>query len=106
MLVLVCTCCVSIDQAVSAMPYILVTTQIRLEAGPCIVGDERSDPELMRHLQAEQRREKGQFFKVWETLLLPRQVLDLLEEKGYNVVSTTGIGQTFAVTLQKPLNQN
>ena len=96
---------VSIHRVVSIMPYILVTTQIRLEAGPCIVGDERSDPELMKHLKAEQRRENGQFFKVWETLLLPREVLDLLEQKGYNVVSTTGIGQTYVVTLQKPLNQ-
>ena len=46
------------------MPHILVTTQIRLEAGPCIVGDEHSDPELMKYLKAEQRRENGQFFKV------------------------------------------
>ena len=44
------------------------------------------------------------FFKVWETELLPREVLDLLETKGYNVVSTTGIGQTYVVTLRKPLN--
>ena len=46
------------------MPHILLTTQIRLEAGPCIVGDEHSDPELMKYLRAEQRRENGQFFKV------------------------------------------
>ena len=103
------------------MPHILVTTQIRLEAGPCIVGDEHSDPELMKYLKAEQRRENGQFFKVnshllgylffhhlllqqvWETKLLPREVLDLLELKGFNVVSTTGIGQTYVVTLHKPL---
>ena len=104
------------------MPHILVTTQIRLEAGPCIVGDEHSDPELMKFLKAEQRRENGQFFKVnchligllifvllqqvWETKLLPREVLDLLELKGFNVVSTTGIGQTYVVTLQKPLASN
>ena len=48
------------------MPYILVTTQIRLETGPCIVGDESSDPEIMKYLQAEQQREKGQFFKVFQ----------------------------------------
>ena len=47
-----------------AMPYILVTTQIRLETGPCIVGDENSDPEIMKYLEAEVQREKGQFFKV------------------------------------------
>ena len=46
------------------MPYILVTTQIRLETGPCIVGDEKSDPEIMKYLEAEQKREAGQFFKV------------------------------------------
>ena len=84
------------------MPHILMTTQIRLESGPCIVGDERSDPELMRFLKAEVRRENGQFFKVWETQLLPREVLDLLETQGYSVVSTTGIGQTFVVTMHKP----
>ena len=44
------------------------------------------------------------FLQVWETELLPREVLDLLETKGYNVVSTTGIGQTYVVTLRKPLN--
>ena len=86
------------------MPYVLMTTQIRLEAGPCIVGDEKSDPELMRYLKAEERRENGQFFKVWETKLLPREVLNLLEMKGYFVVNTTGIGQTFAVTLHKPIS--
>ena len=46
------------------MPHILVTTQIRLETGPCIVGDEKSDPEIMKYLEAEQKREAGQFFKV------------------------------------------
>jgi len=85
------------------MPYMLVTTHIRLEAGPCIVGDEQSDPELMKILEAEKKQENGQFFKVWETQLLPRQVLDRLEQVGYLVVQTTGIGQTFAVTLRKPL---
>ena len=46
------------------MPYMLVTTQIRLEAGPCIVGDEKSDPDLMKYLEAELRQENGQFFQV------------------------------------------
>ena len=46
------------------MPYLQVTTQIRLEAGPCIVGDEQSDPEMMKYLEAELRQENGQFFKV------------------------------------------
>jgi len=33
-----------------------------LECGPCIVGDEKSDPELMAFLDAEKKQEKGQFF--------------------------------------------
>jgi hypothetical protein len=35
-----------------------------LECGPCIVGDEKSDPELMAFLDAEKKQEKGQFFMV------------------------------------------
>jgi hypothetical protein len=51
-----------------------------LECGPCIVGDEKSDPELMAFLDAEKKQEKGQFFmvsslfslalfKIYETLM-------------------------------------
>jgi len=88
------------------MPYILVTTTTRLEIGPCIVGDKHSDPQLMKELGATKKKENGQFFEVWETELLPRQVLDLLEEKGYRLVQTTGVGQTFVATLFKPLEQS
>ncbi|CAF5103584.1 unnamed protein product, partial [Rotaria socialis] len=28
------------------MPYLFVSTRIRLESGPTVVGDEQSDPEL------------------------------------------------------------
>ncbi|CAG2182895.1 unnamed protein product, partial [Oppiella nova] len=35
------------------MPYVLVSTQIRLECGPTIVGDTTSDPQLMQYLNAE-----------------------------------------------------
>ena len=42
------------------VPY----TICRLEAGPCIVGDEKSDPQLMQYLDAVKRQEKGQFFTV------------------------------------------
>ena len=72
------------------------------------VGDEHSDPALMKFLGAELKQETGQFFKVaerksnqdqerkwqkvkfpqvWETALLPRQVLDKLEMKGFKVGS-------------------
>jgi len=69
-----------------------------------LVGDANSDPELMQYLGAEKKRETGQFFTVWETPLLPREVLDLAELKGYSVEQTTGIGQTFAITLHKALD--
>ena len=64
------------------------------------MGDEESDPTLMEFLGAEMKKESGQFFKVgtnnggrrlkmlfqvWETPLLPRQVLDKLEIKGFKV---------------------
>ncbi|XP_032963399.1 GTP cyclohydrolase 1 feedback regulatory protein isoform X2 [Rhinolophus ferrumequinum] len=41
------------------MPYLLISTQIRMEAGPTMVGDEYSDPELMRHLGASKRSVLG-----------------------------------------------
>uniref|UniRef100_A0AAZ3PTB9 GTP cyclohydrolase 1 feedback regulatory protein n=1 Tax=Oncorhynchus tshawytscha TaxID=74940 RepID=A0AAZ3PTB9_ONCTS len=34
------------------MPYVLVSTQIRLETGPTMVGDEYSDPAIMNYLGA------------------------------------------------------
>ncbi|CAF4978695.1 unnamed protein product, partial [Rotaria socialis] len=40
------------------MPYLFVSTRIRLESGPTVVGDEQSDPELMAHLGAKYFHEK------------------------------------------------
>ena len=42
-------------------------------------------------------------FQVWTTPLLPRQVLDKLELRDYTVTTTTGIGQTFVICLNKPI---
>ena len=41
------------------MPYVLISTQIRLESGPTICGDEKSDRELMTYLGAELIDESG-----------------------------------------------
>ncbi|CAF4454007.1 unnamed protein product, partial [Adineta steineri] len=40
------------------MPHILVSTRIRLESGPTILGDEQTDPELMAYLGAQLFHEK------------------------------------------------
>ena len=46
------------ERFVSDMPYLLISTRIRLESGPTIVGDDRADPEVMAHLDAQLYHEK------------------------------------------------
>ncbi|XP_014796096.1 PREDICTED: GTP cyclohydrolase 1 feedback regulatory protein [Calidris pugnax] len=71
------------------------------EAGPTIVGDEHSDPNLMSFLGATKRNVLGNHF--WEYYVndVPRVVLDKLETCGYRVVSMTGVGQTLVWCLHK-----
>lgn len=83
------------------MPYILISTQIRLENGPTVVGDEDSDVALMSRLGAELKQTAGNTFKEWVVASPPRKVLDHLEEFGYRVVASTGIGQTAIWTLHQ-----
>lgn len=83
------------------MPYILISTQIRLESGPTIVGDEKSDPELMAYLGAEMQKPLGQNYPDYRTADPPRLVLDKLDQRGYRLVSACGIGQTVIWTLYK-----
>ncbi|CAF4366302.1 unnamed protein product, partial [Rotaria magnacalcarata] len=40
------------------MPYLFVSTKVRLESGPTVVGDEQTDPELMAYLGAKCFHEK------------------------------------------------
>ncbi|KAJ9578256.1 hypothetical protein L9F63_005526 [Diploptera punctata] len=68
------------------MPYVLITTQIRLENGPTIVGDEFSNPELMSYLGAVKKIEPGNNFSVYVANLPPRLILDKLELRGYKLV--------------------
>ncbi|XP_038044235.1 GTP cyclohydrolase 1 feedback regulatory protein-like isoform X2 [Patiria miniata] len=83
------------------MPYVFVSTQIRLECGPTICGDEQSDPELMQYLGATLTKQFGNNFKEWRSELLPRVVLDRLEGRGYRVIAATGMGQTMVWTLHR-----
>ncbi|XP_071961850.1 GTP cyclohydrolase 1 feedback regulatory protein-like isoform X2 [Antedon mediterranea] len=88
------------------MPYVLISTQIRLECGPTICGDESSDPELMAELGAVLTKQVGNNFHEFRSPETPREVLDRLEKRGYKVVGMTGIGQTCIWTLHCPLMQN
>lgn len=83
------------------MPYIFISTQIRLECGPTICGDEYSDAELMGYLGAKLTKQLGNNFREYRTTDVPRLVLNKLEERGYNVVGVTGLGQTMVWTLFK-----
>lgn len=71
------------------------------EVGPTMVGDEHSDPSLMRYLGATKRNMLGNHF--WEYYVddAPRIVLNKLECCGYRVVSMTGVGQTLVWCLHK-----
>ncbi|XP_015270826.1 PREDICTED: GTP cyclohydrolase 1 feedback regulatory protein [Gekko japonicus] len=88
------------------MPYVLISTQIRMEVGPTMVGDEHSDPHLMLYLGATKRNMLGNHF--WEYYVhdAPRIVLDKLEKRGYRVISMTGVGQTLVWCLHKESTEN
>ncbi|GCB67844.1 GTP cyclohydrolase 1 feedback regulatory protein isoform X2 [Scyliorhinus torazame] len=88
------------------MPYVLISTQIRLETGPTIVGDEHSDEELMRYLGAEKTTALGNNFSEYRVKYPPRMVLDKLEIIGYSVISMTGLGQTLVWCLHKALDKS
>ncbi|KAK6750490.1 hypothetical protein RB195_002455 [Necator americanus] len=83
------------------MPYMLISTQIRLQTGPTFVGDGDSDKYLMERLQARPSQQLGNEFVEYITPLSPRLVLDLLEKEGWKVVGMAGIGQTCAWTLYR-----
>ncbi|GFS89919.1 GTP cyclohydrolase 1 feedback regulatory protein [Nephila pilipes] len=84
------------------MPYVVVSTQIRVESGPTVVGDEQSDPELMQYLGAQLTSQLGNDFKEYRSSDPPRVLLDKLELRGYKVIAMAGIGQTCIWTLNKP----
>uniref|UniRef100_A0A1A8HAD4 GTP cyclohydrolase 1 feedback regulatory protein n=2 Tax=Nothobranchius korthausae TaxID=1143690 RepID=A0A1A8HAD4_9TELE len=87
----------------AGMPYLLISTQIRLESGPTNVGDEFSDPEVMNYLGARKTTMLGNNFSEYHVDDPPRVVLDKLEKLGFRVLAMTGVGQTLVWCLHKEL---
>ncbi|KAG7453943.1 GTP cyclohydrolase 1 feedback regulatory protein [Solea senegalensis] len=85
------------------MPFILISTQIRLENGPTTVGDELSDPAVMTYLGARKTTMLGNNFSEYHVDDPPRLVLDKLEKVGFRLVSMTGVGQTLVWCLHKEM---
>ncbi|XP_005806206.2 GTP cyclohydrolase 1 feedback regulatory protein [Xiphophorus maculatus] len=83
------------------MPYIFISTQIRLESGPTNVGDEFSDPSIMSYLGARKTTMLGNNFSEYHVDDPPRLVLDKLEKIGFRLLSMTGVGQTLVWCLHK-----
>ncbi|CAL8272301.1 unnamed protein product [Merluccius merluccius] len=83
------------------MPYILISTQIRLETGPTNVGDEYSDPAVMHYLGARKTTMLGNNFSEYHVDDPPRVVLNKLEQLGFRVLSMTGVGQTLVWCLHR-----
>ncbi|XP_040054953.1 GTP cyclohydrolase 1 feedback regulatory protein [Gasterosteus aculeatus] len=83
------------------MPYVFVSTQIRLETGPTNVGDEYSDAALMIYLGARKTTMLGNNFSEYHVDDPPRLVLDKLEKIGFRVLTMTGVGQTLVWCLHK-----
>ncbi|KAJ7379825.1 hypothetical protein OS493_012573 [Desmophyllum pertusum] len=83
------------------MPYVLVSTQIRLASGPTTCGDEWADIEVMKYLGAELIHTFGNTFKEYISQDPPRAVLNKLDKIGYKVIAATGIGQTIVWTVHK-----
>ncbi|XP_055879337.1 GTP cyclohydrolase 1 feedback regulatory protein-like isoform X2 [Biomphalaria glabrata] len=83
------------------MPYVIISTQVRLDIGPTVVGDEWSDPELMEYLDAALIKQLGNNYAQWRTNDAPRVVLEKLELRGYKLAAMAGVGQTCIWTLHK-----
>ncbi|TDG98721.1 hypothetical protein EPR50_G00203370 [Perca flavescens] len=85
----------------AGMPYMFISTQIRLENGPTNVGDEYSDATVMNYLGARKTTMLGNNFSEYHVDDPPRLVLDKLEQIGFRVLTMTGVGQTLVWCLHK-----
>jgi hypothetical protein len=68
------------------MEHVLVSTQIRCETGPTVVGDSDSSPALMAQLGAQKVYRMGNTFAEYVTEWPPRRVLDRLSELDFRIL--------------------
>ncbi|KAI6171771.1 GTP cyclohydrolase 1 feedback regulatory protein [Aphelenchoides besseyi] len=83
----------------NTVEYILVSTQIRCETGPCVVGDEESDPVLMATVDGSLVSRLGNTYSEYVTQWPVRRVLNRLAQSGFRVIAMSGIGQTWLVSI-------
>ncbi|KAL3088357.1 hypothetical protein niasHT_023917 [Heterodera trifolii] len=85
------------------MPFehLLVSTQIRCETGPTVVGDANSDQKLMALLEAQKVHRFGNTFPEFLTEWPPRKVLDRLSDWSFSICGMAGAGQTVIWTMRR-----
>lgn len=81
------------------MPYLVISCEIRTETGPTICGGDHSDKKLMEALSAKLTKKLGNNFSEYMSPHAPEIILNMLEQHGYYVVTSSGVGQTHVWTL-------
>ena len=82
--------------------FLILTTEINVRSGPTVIGNETADPEMMKSLGGVLKSSTSTLgSKIYEA---PHDIAVVMEKAkiaGYTVISTTGLGQTFIVTLER-----
>ena len=82
--------------------YIILTTEINVIRGPTFIGNENSDSVLMKSLGGELKPSSSTLGSHrYECSDDITTMMNKASKLGYKVVGTTGLGQTFIVTLEK-----
>ena len=82
--------------------YLILSTEINTRNGPTFMGNENSNADLMCQLGGELKSSKSDLqSKVWENTLDIAQVMEIAKAIGYRLASSSGIGQTLVVIMEK-----
>ena len=80
--------------------YVILSSLVNIRQGPTVVGDETSDEKLMKSLGAILKTTPSNLTdKVWESPDNITNVMNKLEGVGFVHVATSGLGQTYMVTM-------